>query len=390
MNLFQLSARSLRENVLRNTLTVCAVAVSLTAFLLLRTITWAWNVAADSAAPDRIATRHKVTFVMPLPVRYFEEIKQAPGVKDATFLVWSDGRSPAHEKEFFAALAVHTPTFFSVYNEVKVPEDQKKAWLEDRQGALVGAVLAKKLGWKVGDRVKLTSGIYPDPGEWEFTVRGVYEATRKSIDQSGFFWHYNYLNDSVPENRRDYLGWVVARVTDPSRTAQISKQIDTLFDVRDTQTLTMSEGEMQKSFIGMAGALLKAIDVISMVLLGIMGLILGNTIAMGVRERTNQYAVMRAIGFLPKHVLWLVLGEGLVMGVVSGLCGLALAYPFINLGVGRFIEENMGSYFPYFRLTVENAGLAFGVAVLLGIGAAVLPARGAARLTLVDALRKVG
>lgn len=390
MNLFVLALRGLRENRLRNVLTILAVAISIVAFLLLRTVNWAWSVAVDAASPDRIASRHKVTFVMPIPLRYFEETRVMPGIRATTFAVWSDCRSPQHEHEFFAALAVHTESFLDVYDEVKVSDAEKRAWLEDRQGALVGQVLAKKLGWKVGDRVRLTSGIYPDPGEWEFVIRGTYEATRKSVDRSMFLWHFEYLNESVPENRRDKIGWIVSRIQDPSQSAQISRAIDEKFDVRDTQTITMSEGEMQRSFMGMAGAVLKAIDIISVVIMGIMMLILGNTIAMGVRERTNQFAVLRTIGFLPKHILMTVLGEGLAIGCLGGLVGVGLAVPFVNQGVGRFIEENMGSYFPYFRVTPTAAITAFLIATVLGVVAAVLPARKAAHMNLVDALRKVG
>lgn len=390
MSLLGLAFRSLRQHRLRNFLTILAVALSILTFLMLRTILWSWSVGAEAAAPDRIATRHKVTFVMTMPKKYADEIKQVEGVKASTYATWSDGKDPNNEREFFAALAVDGPSFFEVYDEVQVDPAQRDEWLQNRKGALVGQVLAKKLGWKVGDRVRLISGIYPEPGEWDFVISGIYEATRKSVDQSMFLWHWDYLNESIPESRRDQIGWITTRVTDPSRSAQISKAIDDRFDIQDTQTLTMSESEMQRSFLGMFSAILNAIDLVSVVILFIMMLLLGNTIAMGVRERTNQYAVMRAIGFLPQHILTAVLGEGLVVGALGGGLGLLLAYPFINLGIGRFIEENMGQYFPYFRVTPDAAIVAFAIAVVLGTLGAVLPARGAARLNIVDALRKVG
>jgi putative ABC transport system permease protein len=390
VSILALAFRGLREHRLRNGLTILAVAISIVVFLLLRTVTWAWSVGADAAAQDRIATRHKVTFVMPLPYKYFEEVRAVEGVDKATFATWSDARSPAHEGEFFAALAVEGSSFLDVYDEIAIAPGVREAWLGERKGALVGSVLAKKFGWKVGDHLRLTSGIFPDPGEWEFVISGTYEATRKSIDRSMFLWHYAYLNESIPELRRDYVGWIVSRVRNAGQAGEISKAVDARFDVQDTQTITMSEGEMQKSFLGMAGALLQAIDIISAVILAIMMLLLGNTIAMGVRDRTNQYAVMRAIGFLPKHIVTSVLGEGLAVGLLGGGLGLLCAYPFINQGVGRFIEENMGSYFPYFRITPQAGATALALAASLGVVAAVIPARSAARLDIVDALRKVG
>jgi putative ABC transport system permease protein len=390
MSLFGLAFKSLREHRLRNALTILAVAVSILTFVLLRTVVWAWTVAIEAAAPDRIATRHKVTFVMTLPKKYFHEIEQVDAVAATTFAVWSDARWPGNEREFFAALAVNSATFLDVYDEVQVDPKAKEAWLANRKGALVGAVLAKKLGWKAGDRVRLTSGIYPDPGEWEFVIEGIYDATRKSVDRSMFLWHFDYLNESIPEDRRDQVGWIVSRIEDPSQTTEVSKRIDEKFDIQDTQTLTMSEGDLQKSFLGMAAAVLRAVDIVSIAILAIMMLILGNTIAMGVRDRTNQYAAMRAIGFLPGHILTAVLSEGLLIGGLGGGLGLLLAYPFINQLVGRFIEENMGAYFPYFRMTPEAAATALVIAVALGAGAAALPARNASRLNIVDALRKVG
>jgi putative ABC transport system permease protein len=390
MNLFTLAWRSLRQHRLRNFLTVAAVGISIVTFILLRTVVWAWEVSAEAASPDRIGTRHKVTFVMPLPKKYLQQVKDTEGVVATTYASWTDAKYPVNEREFFAALAVDPSTFLSVYDEVQVDEEVKRNWMEHRQGALVGHVLAKKFGWKVGDRVKLTCAFIPYPGEMEFEIKGTYIATRKSVDQSMFLLHWEYFNELMPELQKDKIGWIVSRIGDPSKSAEISKAIDAKFDVQEDQTLSMSEGEMNKSFIGMASALISALDIISGVILVIMMLIVGNTIAMGVRDRTSQYAVMQAIGFLPKHILITVLGEGLVLGVLGGLTGIFFGWLFVTQLVGRFIEENMGSFFPYFRVTPEAAALALLLAVMVGAVAAALPAVGAARTNLVEAFRKVG
>jgi putative ABC transport system permease protein len=390
MSLLALAWRSLREHRLRNFLTIVAVAVSIVTFILLRTVVWAWEVGAENAAPDRIGTRHKVTFVMPLPKKYYQAVKDTPGVVATTFATWTDAKYPVNEREFFAALAVDPSSFLTVYDEVQVDDAVKRSWLEDRKGALVGHVLASKFGWKVGDRVRLTCAFLPYPGEMEFEIKGTYVATRKSVDQSMFLLHWDYFNELVPDLTKDKIGWIVSRIADPSKSADISKEIDRRFDVQEDQTITMSEGEMQKSFLGMASALISALDIISLVILVIMMLIVGNTIAMGVRDRTSQYAVMQAIGFLPKHILVTVLGEGLVLGALGGLTGLFLGWLFVTQLMGRFIEENLGSFFPYFRVTPEAAALALLLAVLVGAIAAALPAMGAARTNLVEAFRKVG
>jgi putative ABC transport system permease protein len=206
-------------------------------------------------------------------------------------------------------------------------------------------------------------------------------------------FHYDYLNDSpqaVAANVKDQVGWIVSRIDDPSRSAEISKAIDDRFDERDIQTLSMSERAMNTSFIGMISAVLKAVDAVSLVILVIMVLILGNTVAMGVRERTHEYGVLRAIGFLPKHLAVFVLGEAVAVSIAGGILGIMIAYPFVQEGVGRFLEENMGAFFPFFRIDPQTIVWAMVLAALLGVIAAALPAYNASRLKVVDALRRVG
>lgn len=388
MNLATLAARNALRHKSRTILTVIGVAVAIVAFVLLRTVLWSWSVAAEVAAKDRIGTRHKITFVMTLPKRYVEDIRQVPGVKQATWANWFGGKDPKHEREFFATLAMDKDTALEVYDEMSVPPEQKEAWKQNRKGAIVGDALAKKLGWKVGDRVTLVSDIFP--GEWEFEIEGIYTPTRKSVDRTTLIFHWDYLNERLPEGRRDQVGWVISRVDDPTRTAEIARRIDALFEDRDVQTLSMSERAMQLSFMGMISAILKAVDLVSVVILVVMMLILGNTIAMGVRERTHEYGTLRAIGFLPRHVAVFVLGEALVIGLLGGGLGVLLSYPIVEKGLGRFLEENVGQFFPYFRVPASTAALALGLALALGVVAALLPAWRASKLDVVHALRRIG
>jgi putative ABC transport system permease protein len=334
-----------------------------------------------------LVTRHKVTFVLSLPKRYVDTVRAAPHVTTATFANWFGGKDPQHDHEFFSTLAVDAPTYFGVYHEMQVPPDQLDTWLHDRQGAIVGEVTAKKLGWKVGDRIALESGIYP--GDWHFNVDGIYTASARSVDRSTLVFHWDYMNDALPVARRDQVGWIVSRVDAPREVANISAALDRRFEVEETPTLSQDEGSFNTSFLAMFSAVLKAVDVISGVILVIMMLILGNTIAMGVRERTSEYGVLRAIGFMPGHVVRWILGESLATGLLGGLLGLAIAWPFINFGVSRFLEENMSAYFPYFRLEAPNIILGLAAAALLGVVAAAIPAWRASKLKVVDTLRRV-
>jgi putative ABC transport system permease protein len=387
MTLAGLAVRNLARNRFRAALTVLGVAVAIVAFLLLRTVVWAWASGAEWAAKDRVVTRHKVTFVMSLPKRYVDSVREAPHIKAVTWANWFGGKDPKHDREFFSALAVDAPTYFSVYDEMVVPPDVLEAWKHDRQGAIVGDVLAKKLGWKVGDKVILESGIYP--GDWQFTIDSIYTTSARSVDRSTFVFHWDYMNDALPPERRDQVGWIVSRVDDPAHVADIGAGLDKRFEDLDTPTLSQDERSFNASFLAMFSAVLAAMDWVSLAILVIMTLILGNTIAMGARERTNEYGVLRAIGFKPGHVAFWIVGESLVLGLLGGLLGVALAWPFINFGVGRFIEENLGAFFPYFRLETANMLLALGVAALLGGLGAALPAWRASRLNVVDAIRRV-
>jgi putative ABC transport system permease protein len=391
MNMGLVAVRNLGRNKLRTLLTMAGVAMAIFTFILLRTILSAWNVAAENAAKDRVATRHKVSIIMTLPRRYVQEISEIPGVQRAASANWFGAKYPKKPDEFFGNFAVDPKEYLAVYDEIAVPEEQQLSWFSNRKGAVVGDALAKKFDWKVGDRVTLSGTIFP--GDWEFEISGIYTATRKSIDRSSFMFHYDYLNDSPISEQmgtRDMVGWIVSRIDDPSRSAEISKAIDARFDERDTQTLSMSERAMNASFIGMLSAVLKAVDFVSVVILFIMALILGNTVAMGVRERTHEYGVLRAIGFLPKHLVMFVLGEAVTVGIGGGLLGLLIAYPLVNLAIGRWLEENMGGWFPFFRIAPETMVLALLLAAGLGLVAAAQPARAASRLKVVDALRRVG
>jgi putative ABC transport system permease protein len=309
-------------------------------------------------------------------------------VKKSMHANWFGAKDPKHENEFFATIAVESDTFFDVYDEIQVPPDQKEAWFQTKTGALVGDVLAKKLGWKVGDKVTLQGTIYP--GDWEFTISGIYTAKRRSIDRSTFWFHYDYMNDRIAERARDKIGWIVGRIGDPAQAANIATAIDKRFEERDIQTLSQSERALNTSFLGMVSTVLKALDLVSGVILIIMLLILGNTIAMGVRERTHEYGVLRAIGFLPKHIAGFVFGEGVFIGALGGAFGVAVSYPLIEQGMGRFIEENMGGWFPYFRIEASTVVAAIGLSLLLGVLASGIPAYRAAKLHVVDSLRRVG
>jgi putative ABC transport system permease protein len=388
MNIAGIGMRNIWRNKTRTMLTIFAGAFAVIFFVLIRTVIWAWNVGVEYSAKDRLATRHRVSMIMPIPKRYVDTIRQTPGITQTTWANWFGGKDPKHPDDFFATMAVDPESFFEVYSEMSIPAPQKAAWQANRRGAIVGSVLAKKLGVKPGDKYTIQGTIFP--GDWEFTIEGVYVATQKSVDQSQFIFHWSYLNETLNERQRDLVGWIISRTDTPARSAEISAAIDKVFDEKDVQTTTMSERAMNNSFMAMFSAILTALDIVSIVGLLIMMLILGNTIAMGVRERTREYGVLRALGFSPAHVRTFVMGEALTVGVWAGVIGVGLAYPVVQLGLGRWLEENMGGFFPYFRMSPTTAVVALVLAIGLGAVSAIIPAMQASKLPIIESLRRVG
>jgi putative ABC transport system permease protein len=391
VNLATLAVKNIRRNPLRTSLTVLGVAIAILAFVFIRTVLDAWASGAEHAAQDRMSTMHKVTFVMPLPMKYIDEVRGVDGVEHATYSNWFGGKHPTRENEFFANLAVDTETFFDVYSDMAVPPEQMEEWKATSNGAIIGSALATQFGWKVGDEVTLVGTIYP--GDWKFEVCGIYEPTRRAVDAAQFLFHWSYLNRWAEQNmatEANQIGWIASTVASADRSADVGAAIDARFESEDVQTRTVNERAMQAEFMGSFSAILTALDLVSLVILVIMMLILGNTIAMGVRERTNEYGVLLALGFRPKHIAGFVVGEGLTIGLLGGGLGLLLSYPIVERGMGRFIEENMGAWFPYFRVPADVALMALGLAALLAALAAVIPAWQASKLDVIDALRRIG
>jgi putative ABC transport system permease protein len=393
MRLATLAIKNVGRHKFRTALTAVGIAVAIILFALMRVIVIAWTGGVEDAATDRIGTRHKVTFIMSLPKKYVDDIGKLPGVArkngvpQVTWASWFGGKDAAHPNDFFATIATDAKSLLNVYPEIKVDPKQAEAWVQDRRGALIGDRLADKMGWKLGQKIVLTGTIYP--GNWELNIDGIYTSQRKTVDRSSLWFHWDYLNDSPLVKQKDQVGWIMSRIDEPGRSAALSKQIDKMFDERDTQTATMSEKALNQSFLGFFSAVLGAINVVTIAILVIIVLILGNTIAMGVRERTSEYGCLRAIGFEGKHITRLVVGESLTIGIIGGAIGLGIAYVLVNVLLRPVVEENLGGLISQFMMPESLVLLSLGIAAVLAVLAAVLPAFWASKLKVTDALRTV-
>jgi putative ABC transport system permease protein len=305
------------------------------------------------------------------------------GVEIATHNSWFGGvyQDP---KNFIAQIAVEPREFMEIYKEYTLPPDQMKAWLEDRQGAIAGRDVAERFGWKVGDRIPIQATIWQPKGggtTWEFNLVGIYDGDKPGVDKTQFFFRYDYLN----ENRaigEGMTGWYIVKIRDASKSLEMAQKFDEMFANSQAETKTTTEKGFIEGFakqIGDIGSIMIAILVAVMFTIL---LVVGNTMAQAVRERTSELAVLKTLGFSDAAVLGLVLAESMFVAVVGGGLGLLVAWVIVQFG------DPTGGFLPAFTLPARD--LVFGVVlmVLVGVAAGLLPAAGAMRLKITDALRK--
>lgn len=392
MDLPRLVLRSAARHPARAMLTVLAAAVATLAFVLLRAAAGAWTTGAQSALRDRIVTRHRTSFAVPLPLRHVSVVAAVPHVRAVTHWTWFGGRLADDERGGppFAVAAVDARTYFDVFDEAVLPPEQRQAWLEDRAGAVVGDLLAARFGWKPGDRVTLVSAVFPnDPAApWTFTIRGVYTTAAQSMDRSTMLVRWDYVDDRLPHWGKGHVGWILSRADSPAHAAEVAKGIDQALEASEAATSSQDEGSFRSSVLGAASALLRALDALSASTLALLTLVLANTIAMGARERTREYAVLRAIGFRPWHVASLIVAEGVFLGAGGAAAGVIGARVLLDAGFARWLEERTLSFFPYVRLGIPLALAAVAAGALAGGLAAAIPGWRASRLSTVEALRR--
>ena len=365
----------------RTTFTLLSIFVAFLLFGLLMTIRAAFSLGVDIAGLDRLILIHKVSLIMPLPYSYLARLQQTEGVQLATHQTWFNGiyQEPAN---FFANIAVEPETFLKIYPEFRLPPDQVKGWLADRQGAIAGRDLAERFGWNVGDRIPLTGTIWqPKQGQvWEFNLVGIYDGD-DGIDKTQFFFRYDYLDENRAEGE-GLVGWYVVKISDPSRAVALSRTFDEMFANSAAETKTTTEKGFIEGFASQIGDIGTIMIAISSVVLFMFGLVAASTMAQSVRERTSELAVLKTLGFTGGAILALVLAESLFIVIVGGGLGLALAWLFVQQG------DPTGGMLPIFVLAPRD--VAIGVALMLAMGllAGAAPALGAMRLRITDALRR--
>jgi putative ABC transport system permease protein len=377
--------RNLLRRKIRTVFTLLSIFVTFVLFGYLMSVRSAFSMGVDLAGADRLMVLNKISLIMPVPSSYRDKIKAIEGVKGVTHANWFGGYFQ-ETKNQFPNMAVDSESWFAMYPEFAVPPEQHKAWLADRQGAIIGADLAKRFNWKVGDRVPLQATIFarPDRRAWEFNISGIYDSPVKGTDKTQLFFHYLYLNEAVRSSSfGNQVGWYVVKVNDPDQSPAIAKSIDGMFANSPTETKTDSEKNFVAGWAKQIGNISLIMELIAAAAIFMMLLVTANTMAQSIRERTSELAVLKTLGFGDGRVLSMVLMESCVLALLGGLAGLAVSYTLVTLG-----GDPTGAFLPQFYFPVRDVFIGALMVVMLGFAAGAVPAFQAQRLRIVDALRR--
>ena len=382
--LLKMLARNAFRHRLRTALTVLGVLIAILAFGLLRTVIDAWYAGVEASAANRLVTRNAISLIFPMPLSYLQRVRGVENVETTSYGNWF-GAYYKDPKNFFANFAVEPGTYLELYPEFVLPDDQKQDFLRDRKGAVVGRLLTERFGWKVGDTVTLTGTIYP--GQWDFTISGVYQGRDKTVDESQFFFHWDYLNERIRQtapSQADQVGFYMIGVTDPGLAAETARRIDALFVNSLAETLTETEKAFQLGFVAMSETILSAIQLVSFVVIAIILAVVANTMAMSVRERRVEYAVLKTLGFSGGWIALLIFGESLVITGLGGALGIALTFPAADA-----FKAAVGHYFPIFEISRETLIMDGAATLTVGLVAALFPSISAARVRIADAMGRL-
>jgi len=376
--------KSLWRRKVRTIFTLAAIFVAFVLFGILMAIRTAFSFGIDVAGIDRLVLIHKVSLIMPLPVSYQARIASVQGVESVTHNSWFGGiyQNP---QNFFAQIALEPEPYFAIYPEFKVPPDQMKAFLADRQGAVVGRDLATRFNWKIGDRIPIQATIWQPKsgtnGTWEFNLVGIYDGDR-GVDKTNFFFRYDYLD----ENRtvlQGSVGWYIVKVADPARSSELAAKFDDMFANSDAETKTTTEKGFVDGFAKQIGNIGLIMMLIVAVVLFMLLLVVANIMSHAVRERTSELAVLKTLGFSNIAVLSLVLIEALCIAVLGGTLGLLVSW-----GAVQIMAPVVSAFMPAFFIPTSALGVGAALMVVLGLASGAVPAVGAMQLKITDALRR--
>lgn len=374
---------NLKRKKMRTSLTLLSIMVAFMLFGYLAAIEQGFSQGIDVAGADRLIVRHKISIIQLLPEAYESRIEQIDGVEDAVHQTWFGGiyQKPSN---FFAQMPVNPDEYLGMYPEFLLSDDEREAWLSTRSGAIAGRTIADRFGWNVGDRIPINATVWTRKGgerTWEFDLVGIYEGAEKGTDTTQFLFRYDFFDESR-QFGSGQVGWYSVRIKDPDRAAETAARIDAEFANSPYETKAEPEGAFLQGFANQIGDIgFIMMSIVAAVFFTIL-LVTGNTMAYAVRERTNELAVLKAIGFSDGGVLGLVLAESFVITALGGATGLGLAWMLVSMG------DPTGGSLPVFYLPASDLLMGIVLIALMALAAGILPALQAQRLQIADALRR--
>ncbi len=388
MKVFKLIFKNALRHKLRTILTILGISIAVSAFGFIRTVVTAWNAGVAASAVNRMISHHSVSIIFTLPLSYRDQLQKVPGVSGVSYGNWFGGayKDPNDFKNFFPRMAIDPETFFPLYPEFIISDEYLAAFKKDRNACIIGQKIATEHGFKIGDIITVEGDIYP--GTWDFVVRGIYKGRDATVDETQMLFQWKYLDEKVGQTqtaRTGQVGWYILNVQSASDLPTVAKAVDDMYANSRASTKTETEKEWQQSFVSMSSAILTSLTVMSYVIIGIILLVLTNTIVMATRERIREYAVLKTLGFSTKHIVGLIGGESMLIALLGGGLGLFLTFP----ATGGFAAA-FPTWFPIVVVEPLTITLAAGSAIVAGIVAALFPAMRILHMKIVDGLRTIG
>lgn len=386
MWVLRLILRNTARHKLRTLLTILGLALAIVAFQVIQTTLQTWNAQLEASSPRRLITRHAVSFTFNLPLAYYDKISRLPGISKVGYANWFGGIYNNDPKNFFAQFPMGPEHVLDIYPELIIPENQREQFLADKSACIAGQKLVDRFGWKVGDVIRLTSQIYP--GQWDFVLKAIYKGRDPAVDENGMYFHWDYFDDKVRQISEGWagnVGWYIVEINDPKDAAMVSAEIDALFKNSPQQTLTETEKAFSAGFIAGFDTIIAGMKIISFLIIGVILLVLANTMIMGARERVNEFALLKTLGFRPFHIFGLLFGESLAIAIIGGLVGVVLSYFAIS-----FMAIVLAAFFSSIFIATKTIIYSILLAMLVGLLASLLPIYRTIKTSIVDGLRNIG
>ncbi len=384
MNDFDLVRKNLFRRKLRAALMIVSILIAFMIFGVLAGFYRAFTAGEDRAAADRLITVNKINFTQPMPMAYFNRVRAVDGVRQVTHANWFGGyyQDP---KNFLMTLAIEPATYFDMYrSELDIPLEQLQAFISDRSSAVIGESMARKWGWKVGDRVPVASNIFTQRSNgshtWDFTIAGIVKGKAEQVSTDFLLFQYAYF-DETRTFGKDTIGWLILQTNSPENNDRVAKTIDAMFANSIAETSTDTEKAFGKAFAAQFGNIALIVFLVVGAAFVTILMIVGNTMALSIRERTREIGVLKTLGFSGPRILRMVLGESVLLALLGGLPGLAIA-ALITIA----LRASLANIAPAFAVSPVIALEGIALMIALGLFTGVIPALNAMRLKIATAL----